>query len=448
MTTWHDALARAGMSTNAASLAATEFARVETAFAALGTTAAPAAWWVPGRIEVLGKHTDYGGGRSLLCTVERGFHILSAPRPDTTVRIVDVDDGATASIPLAASTPSQPGAWVDYPVSVIRRLARDAGAGRGADIVFSSSLPRASGLSSSSALVIGTYLALAHANDLDSNSDWRERVGGLVGVAGYLGAVENGKAFGPFAADQGVGTHGGSEDQTAILCCEPGRLSQYRFLPVEHERTVSLPDGWTFAVAMSGIHAEKGGSAQQRYNTLAAEVAALLSLWNERTGSNHVSLLTAIESRPDAVEELLHWTEADGADGPRLARRLRQFAAESLMIVPDVVDHIARADVASIGAMIGHSQALAESTLQNQIPETVALVQSAIGNGAVAASAFGAGFGGSVWAIVRIDDAAAFVDGWRQRYTAAFPACAGDAEFFTTRPGPPATMLHPGPVRP
>ena len=47
-------------------------------------------WFVPGRIEVMGKHTDYGGGRSLLCTAERGFCVAAVPRADSLVRINDV----------------------------------------------------------------------------------------------------------------------------------------------------------------------------------------------------------------------------------------------------------------------------------------------------------------------------------------------------------------------
>ena len=47
-------------------------------------------WFVPGRIEVLGKHTDYAGGRSLLCTAERGFCVGAIPRADSLVRIHDV----------------------------------------------------------------------------------------------------------------------------------------------------------------------------------------------------------------------------------------------------------------------------------------------------------------------------------------------------------------------
>jgi galactokinase len=53
-------------------------------------------WFVPGRIEVLGKHTDYAGGRSLLCAVERGFCVTAAPRNDDVMRVVDVGNGVEA----------------------------------------------------------------------------------------------------------------------------------------------------------------------------------------------------------------------------------------------------------------------------------------------------------------------------------------------------------------
>jgi galactokinase len=62
--------------------------------------------------------------------------------------------------------------------------------------------------------------------------------------------------------------------------------------------------------------------------------------------------------------------------------------------------------------------------------------------GAEAASAFGAGFGGSVWALVRTDQAQPFIDCWRTEYEEKFPAAAHSATFFATRPGPPAYRLE------
>src|SRR3954469_11127256 len=53
----------------------------------LGTRNDVRAWWVPGRIEFLGKHTDYAGGRSLVCATERGFAVVARPRADDKVRV-------------------------------------------------------------------------------------------------------------------------------------------------------------------------------------------------------------------------------------------------------------------------------------------------------------------------------------------------------------------------
>jgi galactokinase len=400
------------------------------------------AWWVPGRIEVLGKHTDYGGGRSLLCAVERGFQVIAQPRTDGIVSLIEASTGARESFPFAATTPSRPGHWTDYPISVIRRLARDAGVSRGADIAFDSSLPQASGMSSSSALVIATYLALSSINELDANERWQRALPDDDAVAGYLGAVENGKAFAAFAADNGVGTHGGSEDQTAILRSAPDRLAQYRFLPVAHERTVMLPREWTFAVAMSGVHAAKGGGAQVSYNRLAAEMRSLLDIWNAHAVAPQQSLLAALESSPDAMERLAAWVvESANGQSAALHARLRQFHAESMEIIPAVTDLISVADISAIAPLVARSQELAESTLANQCPETISLVRAARTLGAPATSAFGAGFGGSVWALVPTAGAGAFAFRWRDAYAASFPRHAGSAEFFVTRPGPGAARL-------
>jgi galactokinase len=94
---------------------------------------------------------------------------------------------------------------------------------------------------------------------------------------------------------------------------------------------------------------------------------------------------------------------------------------------------------------VDRSQAGAEQELRNQIDETIWLVREArssgVEGGAVAASAFGAGFGGAVWALVRTPDAETFRDQWAHGYAAQFPSAARRAEFFVTRAGPAATRL-------
>src|SRR5262245_6926299 len=80
-------------------------------------------YWVPGRIEVLGKHTDYAGGRSLLCTVERGFCVAASPRRDDTVHVVNALTGEYVTASLADDVP-QAGHWSNYVDTVVRRMAR------------------------------------------------------------------------------------------------------------------------------------------------------------------------------------------------------------------------------------------------------------------------------------------------------------------------------------
>ena len=96
-------------------------------------------------------------------------------------------------------------------------------------------------------------------------------------------------------------------------------------------------------------------------------------------------------------------------------------------------------DFAAVGATPSVGQATgsrmaqeAEALLGNQVPETVALAASARQLGAAAASAFGAGFGGSVWALVPRADAEGFAAAWLERYTRDFPARAATASTIVT----------------
>ena len=121
--------------------------------------------------------------------------------------------------------------------------------------------------------------------------------------------------------------------------------------------------------------------------------------------------------------------------------RLDHFVHEAIDIIPHASDALARGDLDTFGALVDDSQSSAERWLANQIPETIALARLARSHGAVAASAFGAGFGGSVWALVRSADASAFIDAWRRDYLGRFPAHADLAQFFVTTPGPPRIRL-------
>ena len=110
---------------------------------------------------MLGKHTDYAGGRSLVCAVEHGFVVAAAPRTDDRVRVIDVA-ARKAGPPCAGPRLREPAeTWSRYPATVFRRMARNFDdARRGADVAFLCNLPLASGMSSSSAFMVAMFLAV------------------------------------------------------------------------------------------------------------------------------------------------------------------------------------------------------------------------------------------------------------------------------------------------
>jgi len=406
--------------------------------------------WVPGRIEFLGKHTDYAGGRSLLCATERGFAVVAAPRDDRAVRVVDASTGEHVEVELSASLPAADGSWANYVITVVRRIARNfPGPLRGADVAFASDLPPAAGLSSSSALVIATFLSVADLNALGAHDEYQCAIANAEDFADYLAAVENGAPFGPLAGDRGVGTLGGSQDHTAILYSRAGALVQYRFVPVCFERSVTVPPDQVFVVAASGVVAEKTGRALDLYNRQAWRARSVLRRWRAATGRADATLAAALASSPDALERLqgilrdpaVGNVAGDGFDASELLTRLEQFALESGQLVPEAGDALERGDLEALGELVDRSQRGAELLLGNQVSETVHLARSARALGATAASAFGAGFGGSVWALVGRPVAEQFAESWKAEYAARFPERASGAVFFVTAAGPAAMRL-------
>jgi galactokinase len=394
---------------------------------------------VPGRIEVLGKHTDYAGGRSLVCAIDRGITVRCTPRPDEQVIVTDNRRGETFSTTLGPDAAAPRGSWGNYVASVARRLSRDFPNARiGADISFESDLPADAGLSSSSALVIAIAMSLIETSNLESDTTFVNAFPARTDLAGYFGAMENGRPFGSFPGDQGVGTFGGSEDHTAIMCCLEGQLSQFSYAPVVHERDIRIPDDLTFVIASSGVVANKTGDVLEHYNRLSLATSVLTSIWNAETGRGDATLAAALESSPHAVAWLrdrISRRHDVAFSDEELVHRLDQFAEESRGIVPAAADALEQRDYDAFGALVDRSQRLAQTHLRNQVNETIFLQNAARFHGALGSSAFGGGFGGSVWALLPSRLAEEFRDKWRGAYAKQFPARAERAEFFLTRPG-------------
>src|SRR5690606_27335378 len=156
----------------------------------------------------------------------------------------------------------------------------------------------------------------------------------------------------------------------------------------------------------------KTGAAMASYNRAAELTRIATEIWRAGTGRDDPHLAAALESDPGALDrlrDLLERTTDPRATAAELIARVEQFAEESRVIIPAASDARARGDVAAFGELVDRSQHLAETQLGNQIEETIHLARAARELGAAAASAFGAGFGGSVWALVEESIAPEFI---------------------------------------
>src|SRR6185312_5974645 len=161
-----------------------------------------------------------------------------------------------------------------------------------------------------------------------------------------------------------------------------------------------------------GVQAEKTGAALERYNDVSRRLQVALACWRRATGRADASMGAALASAPDARERVLSTlgSEHDREYPPAsLIERVEQFDTETNDIIPAAGDALTRGDLAALGAF--------------------------------AASAFGAGFGGSVWALVNRDLASEFRDRWAVAYRTEFPEAAPRSEFFTTGAGAAAARL-------
>ena len=373
-----------------------------------------------------------------MAAAERGFCLVVAPRQDTLVCITDAVRGETDRVSLEPRDRAA-GRLVeqlshDRRVAVVPEISPAFNAG--AEIAFSSDLPPASGMSSSSALMVATFFALAETNGLLDRPEFPAELHDPLRLAEYLGTVENGQNYGRLQGDRGVGTFGGSEDHTAMLCAEPDRLSRFAYCPTRREGTFPLPAGYLFAIASSGVLAEKTGEAMEKYNQ---SVAAGRTIG--RTGAIRRGRARSASKSPV---------------GP-IARGGRAFAAKNCVVRSlgsrrpvrsfgpfprrERNDHSGRlrgitqkATPWSSAGMSMLPKRRRKSCSRIRSRKRFFSAASARRSGAAAASAFVLGFGGSVWAQIEQSQAERFLSAWSQAYHSAFPQHAARSEFFLTHP--------------
>jgi len=384
------------------------------------------AQYIPGRVEVLGNHTDYAGGMVLNFASDRGFMVVSAPAERRCFCMAE-SYGARADMELsldtleARSTSRGDTHWFIYPQRMAARIIANFGreSFHGADATFESDLPPASGMSSSSALMITTFLALTAHADLKDHPLFQALIREPLELATYLGCCENGQDFvfhgETLRGDAGVGTFGGSQDHTAILTTEKSALTLNRYCPATWIENVPPPHELAFAVAFSGFPSPKTQQARDAFNLLARRAAEIPRAYNIARGTQYQY---AGEMLGVGVAEFSKAVAAH-PEAAALIDRYAHFHEQNAVIIPQAVKALRSGDAAAFGGVVSKSHESCKRYLHNISPEMDRLAACARECGAFGASGFGAGFGGSAYAVVSREDAPDFIRRWREAYAAA-----------------------------
>ena len=250
---------------------------------------------VPGRVELVGKHVDYGGGRSLTCAVEFAMRATANPLKERVLRVRQRGSRDVVEVPLSSAAAPTRSRWSMYVAAVARRIGRDfPHATGGVDVRLSSTLPPAAGLSSSTALTIALARAVVDATGLTSNAVFAEYAGSPITFAEYVAAIETGAPHGPFPGDDGVGVRGGAQDHVAIMCAREGMVGQFAYIPAGEEGWAPWPGDHMLAIGVSGVRASKTGNAQAAYNRAADAVRWMVRQWNGVTYRDDPTLAAAL----------------------------------------------------------------------------------------------------------------------------------------------------------
>lgn len=403
--------------------------------------------FVPGRVEVLGKHTDYAGGHSLLCTLNRGFIVVAARNGTPWVRMVEEEPAfPPLEFPLSADLQPPLGHWGNYPMTMAQRLASNFGAHhplQGVDVAFTCDLPVGSGMSGSSALMILTFFAIALPNGLPQCDLFRSNVRDGIDLAMYLACAENGQTFRELVGGRGVGTFGGSEDHTAILNGRAGHLSLFQYAPTVPKGEFVWPQDWQFVVAFSGVRAEKTKEALERYNWVSLRARAAVEAYNRAFGTQFLTLREVVETKREPLGAWMNLLRERLVPPPEppppgeewdLPGRVRQFYLEDRRYLPGAVQALLWRRAERWGQWLNASHDASRRWLRNIAPQVHFLQRMALRLGAWGASGFGAGFGGSVYAVVERQKAEEFLQRWSEAYAKQFPQAAAQAVFFLASP--------------
>ena len=355
--------------------------------------------YAPGRIEVLGNHTDYNEGYVFSAAIDKGTFFAASPAADDSVTLVALDMGETYSTTIGAVAPVKSGmTWANYPLGTFNWLmgGKPAAAGRGFRAVFGGNIPLGAGLSSSAALEMATALAL-------------QKVYGT-----SFGKTELAK-IGQKAEHTFAGCPCGLLDQASSMYGQAGALVKSDFRSNTFE-SVPMGEGVAFMMVKSNAkHALVDGayaSRRQACEDAAKYFAGVL----RKGGVTHLRDVTMAE-----------WVLYRGGLSETTAKRAVHPIGEDERVLQGAA-LLAQGDLRGFGALMYDSHESSRNWFENSCEELDMIVDAAKAIPEVyGARLSGGGFGGSCCLLVDPSAAGKIAAAITREYKAKFgdePTCS------------------------
>lgn len=326
-------------------------------------------FFCPGRVNLIGEHIDYNGGKVMPCAISLGTWLAIGKNIDKTVRFQCLDFPETADLHLQSSYSKTGKEWFNYPLGVISYLAGQGYNLSGLDMLFAGSLPISSGLSSSASIEVLTGFALSEVFGLGiSKKD----------IALLAKEVEN----------KFIGVNCGIMDQFAVAMGKKNRAILLDCDTLAYEYPPFETDGYVLAIINSN---KQRALADSKYNERFAECGAALKLLKQEINAQHLCDISLAEF------ELQSHLISD----PVLQKRALHVISENAR-VRDAVIALQTGDLDIFGKLMYASHQSLKELYEVSGTELDTIVDFCkTYNDCIGARMTGAGFGGCAIALVK-----------------------------------------------
>jgi galactokinase len=346
----------------------------------------PRCFFAPGRVNLIGEHTDYNGGFVLPCALQFGTYLLIRRNSGETVRLASTNMEFRAEIPVPELSEKVGREWVNYPLGIFDQFRQLNIPAAGFDMLYSGDIPNGAGLSSSASIEMVTAYALAvllEATQLE-----------------MLDLVKISKR----AENEFIGLNCGIMDMFAIGMGKKDHALFLNCLTLEYKQVPFELNGYKLIIANTN---KQRGLADSKYNERVAEcqlAVTYLSSIFPVSKLGEVSFMQFYKMQEEIPDEVVR-------------KRARHVISENQRLL-NSVSSLLKGDILQFGALMNASHESLRDNYEVTGIELDTMVEEARRiNGVVGARMTGAGFGGCTVNLIREDIAGRFMEEVGRAYT-------------------------------